>query len=160
MIDIIIPKKPFIILYSALVYCGTPSWFVESEYYRTNTRSFFSIIENDYTIVDNEKTEIRLSDQFFKLDQCPVCKNNKYGLVAHKYPLIGLRKLKSCKGLKEYDVILGDLNLPGWVILKSDENFNDDLNEPLAKLCAREKGLLGKVGKHWWTKKNFIPVWF
>ena len=131
-----------------LVYCGTPSWFVEGEYYRTNTMSFFSIVENDYTIIDNEKTEIRLSDQFCKLDKCPVCKNNKYDLVAHKYSLIGLRKLKSCKGLKEHDVILGDLNLHGWVTLKSGENFNDDLNEPLAKLCAIEKGLLGKVGKH------------
>ena len=53
-------------------------------------------MENDYTI-ENEKTEIILSDQFFKLDKYPVCKNNKYGLVANKCPLIDLRKLKSCK---------------------------------------------------------------
>ena len=62
--------------------------------------------------------------------------------------IIDLRKLKSCKVLKESDVILGDLNLLGWAVLKSDEKCNHDLNEPLAKLCAIEKGLLGKIGKH------------
>ena len=55
---------------------------------------------------------------------------------------------------------LGDLNLLECVALKSDKKFNDDLNEPLANLCAIEKGLLEMVGKHWWTKKNFIPFWF
>ena len=44
-------------------------------------------------------------------------------------------------------MILGDLNILGWVVFKSDENFNDDLNEPLAKLCAIEKWLLGKASK-------------
>ena len=68
----------------------------------------------------------------------------KYGLVANKCPLIDLRKLKSFKVLKESDVILGDLNLLGWVVLKSNENFNDDLNEPLAKLCAIGKGVIEK----------------
>ena len=66
-------------------------------------------MENDYTIVDNEKkTEIILSDQFCKLDKGIVCKNNKYVLVANKCQLIGLRKLKNCKFLKESDVMLGD----------------------------------------------------
>ena len=73
---------------------------------------------------------------FCKLEKCPVCKNNKYGLVANKCLLIDLRKLKCFKVLKKTDVILGDLNILGWVVFKSDENFNDDLNEPLAKLCA------------------------
>ena len=94
------------------------------------------------------------------MNKSPVSKNNKYDLVANKYPLIDLRKLKSCKVLKESNVILGDLNLLGCVVLKSDKKFNDDLNESLANLCAIEKGLLEKVGKHWWTKKNFIPFWF
>ena len=31
---------------------------------------------------------------------------------------------------------MGDLNLLGWVILKSDINFHKVLNEHLAKLCA------------------------
>ena len=52
--------------------------------------------ENDYTI-DNKKTEIILSNQFCKLDKCPVCKNNKYGLVANKCPSINLRNLKVAK---------------------------------------------------------------
>ena len=110
--------------------------------------SFFSIVENGYTVVDNEKTESILSKQFCKLNKCPVCKNNKYGLVTNKCPLIDLRKLKRCKVIKESDVIFGDLSLLGWVVLKSDEKFNHDLNAPLARLCAIEKGLLGKVGKH------------
>ena len=41
-----------------------------------------------------------------------------------------------CKELQESDVVLGDLNLLWWVILKSDSKFNKDLNEPLAKLSA------------------------
>lgn len=31
---------------------------------------------------------------------------------------------------------MGDLNLLGWVVLKSDESMTNDLNEPLEKLCA------------------------
>ena len=113
MIDIIIPKNVFIVLHSALIHCGTSSWCVESGYYHTNTKSFFSIVENDYIIVDNEKTEIILSEQIYKLEKYSVCKNNKYSLVANKCPLIYLRKLKSCKVLKKSDVIFGDLNLLG-----------------------------------------------
>ena len=79
-----------------LVHCGTPSWFVESGHYHTNTILFCSMAENDYTI-DNKKTEIILSNQFCKLDKCPVCKNNKYGLVANKCPSINLRNLKVAK---------------------------------------------------------------
>ena len=45
-------------------------------------------------------------------------------------------------------MILGDLNLLGWAVLKSDEKCNHDLNEPLAKLCDIETGLLVKIGKH------------
>ena len=46
MIDITIPTKYFIVLHSALVHCGTPSWFVESGYYHTNTRSSFQLWKN------------------------------------------------------------------------------------------------------------------
>ena len=31
---------------------------------------------------------------------------------------------------------MGDTHLIGWVVLKSDVSLNDELNEPLAKLCA------------------------
>ena len=51
IIDIIISKKSSIVLHGALVHYGTPSWCVESGY------SFFSIVKNDYTIINNEKTE-------------------------------------------------------------------------------------------------------
>ena len=70
-------------------------------------------MENSYTIVNNENTEIILSDQFCKLGKCLVCKNNKYNLVASKCPFIGLRKSKNFKVLKESDIILGNLNLLG-----------------------------------------------
>ena len=93
------------------------------------------------------------------MEKCPVCKNNNDNLVANKCPLVNLRKLKNFKVLKVW-CDLGDLNLLGRVVLKSDENFNDDLNETLAKLCAIEKRLLGKIGKYWWAKMNFISVWF
>lgn len=31
---------------------------------------------------------------------------------------------------------MGDLNLLGWVVLKSDESMTNDLNEPLVNFCA------------------------
>ena len=66
-------------------------------------------------------------------------KNNKFGLVASKCLIFDLRKLKSGKVLKDSNVILGDLNLLGWVVFKSDQKFIDYLNESLAKLCAIQK---------------------
>ena len=33
-------------------------------------------------------------------------------------------------------MIFGDLNVLEWVVLKSDKNIIDDLNESLAKLCS------------------------
>ena len=40
------------------------------------------------------------------------------------------------KELKKTGVIMGDLNLLGWLVFNSDVSMSDDLNEPLAKLCA------------------------
>lgn len=40
------------------------------------------------------------------------------------------------KELQESDVVLSDLNVLGWVILKLDSKLNSVLNEPLTKLCA------------------------
>ena len=31
---------------------------------------------------------------------------------------------------------MGDLNLLGWVVLKSDESMTNDLNEQLVNFCA------------------------
>ena len=135
MIDIIIPKIFFIPFHCVLVHCGSLSWFIENGSYHPNTRSFFTIVENGYNVV-NERTEIILPDQFCDLEICSVCSNNKYDMVANNYPLIDTRNIKSSKELQESDVVLGDLNLLGWIILKSDSKFNKILNEPLTKLCA------------------------
>ena len=64
MIDIIIPTNCFILFHCALVHCGSPSWIIESGSYYPNTRLFFTIMENNYHVV-NERTEIILPDQFF-----------------------------------------------------------------------------------------------
>ena len=57
-------------------------------------------------------------------------------MVANKCPLIDTRNIKLSKELQESDMVLGDLNYPGLVILKSDSKFNKVLNESLAKICA------------------------
>ena len=57
-------------------------------------------------------------------------------MIGNNCPLLDIRNTKSFKELKDTDVVLGDLNLLGWVILKSNITFNKVLNEPLAKLCA------------------------
>ena len=54
------------------------------------------------------------------------------------------KELKNYKDLKEYDVLLGCLNLLGWIDLKSDEKINDDLNKHLAKKCDIGKSDIGK----------------
>ena len=59
MIDIIIPINCFILLHCALAHCGSPSWYIESGAYHQNTRSFFTIVENEYH-VENEESEIIL----------------------------------------------------------------------------------------------------
>ena len=70
------------------------------------------------------------------METCSVCSNNKYGKVGNNCPLIDTRNTKSFKELQETDVVLGDLHLLGWVILKSNIKFNKVLNELLAKRCA------------------------
>ena len=66
----------------------------------------------------------------FVIWRCSVC------TVTNKCSLIDSRIINFYKELQEYDVVLGDLNLLGWVILKYDSKFNKILNEPLAKNCA------------------------
>ena len=82
MIDIIIPTNCFILLHCALVHYGSPSWFIESGSYHQNTRSFSTIVENNYHVV-NERTELILPGQFCNLESCSVCSNNKYGMVGN-----------------------------------------------------------------------------
>ena len=92
MIDIIIPKNCFILFHCALVHCGSLSWFIESGCYHPNTRSFFTIVENSYNVV-NERKEILLPEQFCNLEIFSVCSNNKYSMVANKCPLIDTRNI-------------------------------------------------------------------
>ena len=49
-----------------LVHYGTPLWYVESGVYHTNTRSFFSIVEKDFNIV-NEKEKSFFLNSFVLL---------------------------------------------------------------------------------------------
>ena len=99
MIDIIITTNCFILFHCALVHCGSPSWFIESESYHPNTRSFFTIVENNYHVV-NERTKIIFPDQFCNLETYSVCSNNKYSMVGNNYPLIDIRNMKSYKELQ------------------------------------------------------------
>ena len=118
MIDILIPKILSLLYIVRLFIVKLHHSFLKVDTTTLTQCLSFQLWKTDYTIVDNEKkTETILSEQFCKLEKCPVCKNNKYGLVANKCPLIDLRKLKSCTFLKDFDVIWGDLNLLGWVVL-------------------------------------------
>ena len=103
-----------------------------------NTRSFFSIIEKHFNIV-NEKTEITLSEQFCAMEKCTTCKNNKFDLVTNECLLIDLKTSTLSKKFKKSSMLMGDLNLFGWVVLKLDVSLSDELNKPLATKCALSK---------------------
>ena len=98
MIYIIVSTNYFILLHCTLVHYRSPSWFIESGSYHQNTRSFFTIVEDSYHVV-NERTEIILPDQFCNLDRCSVCSNNKYGMVGNNCSLIDTRNTKLFKKL-------------------------------------------------------------
>ena len=51
-------------------------------------------------------------------------------------PFIDLRKSKISKELKISNVVMGNLNLLGWIILKYNISTRDYLIELLAELCA------------------------
>ena len=80
MAKIINPVNYCVAFHSALVHCGTPSWYVENKCYHTNTRWLFSIVEQDYNIV-NKVSEIILSGQFFNIQNFSTCNNNDFDLV-------------------------------------------------------------------------------
>ena len=60
MIKIIITVNNLIMLHSTLGYFGNPSSYIDKAFYHTNTRSFFSIVEKCYHII-NETTQDILS---------------------------------------------------------------------------------------------------
>ena len=75
-IEVIIPENCFIIFHCGLVHCGTPSWFISNGEYSSNTKLFFTIVEKEYNI-EHEYTH-QMDSFLCKLDQCEVCKENKY----------------------------------------------------------------------------------
>ena len=56
-------------------------------------------------------------------------------MVANNCPFTDTINIKSSKDLQESDVVLNNLNLLRWVILKSDIKFKKVLNKSLTKLC-------------------------
>ena len=73
------------------------------------------------------------------MEKCTTCKNNKFGLVTNECPLIDLKTSKLSKEFKKSSMLMGDLNLLGWVVLKLDVSLSDELNKPLATKCALSK---------------------
>ena len=87
------------------------------------------------------KKEIILSGQFFTIEKCSTCKNNKFDLVTNECPFIDL---KISKEFNKSSVLIGNLKLLVWVVLKSVVTSSDKLNKPLAKLCAIGKWIIEK----------------
>ena len=69
-----------------LVHCGTPSWYISNGEYSSNTILFFTIIEKEYN-VENEYTH-HMNSFLYKLDQCEVCKENRFSTIEKHGPLI------------------------------------------------------------------------
>ena len=76
-----------------------------------------------------------------KLDQCEICKENKYSTNEKHGPLIDLRTLKRSSAKinenqkdSKFHIINGNLNLLGWVVLKSQNVFADKYDIALAEM--------------------------
>ena len=87
----------------------------------------------------NEKTEVILLDQFCSIETCSICKNNLCGTKTNIYPFIDLRNSNNTKCVYKSYVVMGNLNLLGWVVLKSGVSLSEKLNTPLVKLCTITK---------------------
>ena len=88
MIKIIIPENYFIMFHCGLVHYGT----CRGEY-SSNTRTFFTITENNFNLT-NEST-IQMDNQLCTFETYDVCNNNKFATVEQNGPLIDLRKLRN-----------------------------------------------------------------
>ena len=98
------------------------------------------MVEKDYNI-EKEQTEIIFPEQFCTVETCSICKNNLYGTKTTACPLIDLRTINVTKDSHTSYVIIGGLNLLGWVVLKSDVSLSEKLNTPLTQLNnITEKG--------------------
>jgi len=87
---------------------------------------------------------------FVKKDQCEVCKEEIYSTNEKHGPLIDLRTLKISSAkinedqkYSKFHIINGNLNLLGWVVLKSKNVIADKYDKPLAEMS------IIKEGKYW-----------
>ena len=92
MIEVIIPENCFIIFHYGLVHCGTPSWFISRGEYPSNTRDFFTIVEKGFNL--SIEIIVQMGNDFCSMEKCDVYKNNKYGNMECKDPLIDIRLVK------------------------------------------------------------------
>ena len=116
-------------------------WFsyISNSEYSSNTRLCFTIVEKDYNY-EHEYTH-PIDTYLCNLDQCDVCKENAYSTNEKHGPLIDLRKQKgSSVKINEnqkdnkFHTINGNLNLLGWVVLKSKNVIVDKYDTALAKM--------------------------
>ena len=109
---------------------------------------FFTIVEKDYN-VEHEYTH-QMDTYFCNLNQCEVCKENKYTTNEKHGRLIDLRKRKRSSAKinenqkdSKFHIINGNLNLLGWVVLKSKYVIADKCDTVLAKMS------IIKQSKYW-----------
>ena len=78
-IEVIIPENCFIMFHCELVHCGTLSWFICNSGYFSNTRLYFTIVENSFNL---EYESIRqMEGRLCLKETCDICKENKYGSI-------------------------------------------------------------------------------
>ena len=75
-IEVIIPENCFIMFHCELVHCGTPHWYICNGEYSSNTRLFFSIVENDFNL--EYETTHQMEENLCLKETCDVSKENKY----------------------------------------------------------------------------------
>ena len=122
-----------------LVRCGTLSWFISRGEYSSNTRAFFTIAKNNFNL--KNKITVQMDNQLCSIETCDVCNNDKFATVEQNGPLTDLRKLKKSntkindnQKRARYDILNGNLNLLGWVVLKSNMVMVEKYDKTLAKL--------------------------
>ena len=137
-IDIIILINCFIIFHSALVHCENLYWYIDKGVYYTNARSLFFVVEK-YYYIDSELMHNILSIKFCCVEECSIYNNDNFGRMNSSCPIIYITESKFIKEINETTVVMDDLYLFGWVVLKIDESMINNFNKLLVKLCATKK---------------------
>ena len=149
MIEVIIPKDCFIMISCGLGHCGTPSWFINRGAYGKNTRAFFTIVEKYFYLI----TEITVQKKniLCNTDSCDLCIDKKYATNEGNGPLIDLQSSKKNAKINDnnttgkFDIINGNLNILGWLVLKSSMVMGDKYDESLARLNIIESEFLAET---------------